>query len=184
MQPMYVRFSHRHCSASPQQAFILRWLNMFIQCTIYTVSRNPTWGSSHSSQSCTEEATLQLQLHHEEAYTFSSPMNTSGCAFSSRHLRQDVVDADDAVWAGGAAVVDDGGVALHPHPAPVLGQEAVVLCGHLTLHQHYGRDRKWGTGGELMHQVCVDMDLFCLGPFLYWFALKNVAMSFPIIKND
>ena len=53
-------------------------------------------------------------------------------------LREDVVDADDAVRAGGAAVVDDGGVALHPHPAAVLGQEAVVLGGHLPFHQHCG----------------------------------------------
>lgn len=32
----------------------------------------------------------------------------------------------------------DGGVALHPHPAAVLGQEAVVFGGHLPLHQHCG----------------------------------------------
>lgn len=53
-------------------------------------------------------------------------------------LREDVVDADDAVRAGRAAVVHDGGVALHPHPAAVLGQEAVVLGGHLPFHQHCG----------------------------------------------
>lgn len=53
-------------------------------------------------------------------------------------LREDVVDADDAVRAGGAAVVHDGGVALHPHPAAVLGQEAVVFGGHLPFHQHCG----------------------------------------------
>lgn len=35
--------------------------------------------------------------------------------------RENVVDADDAVGSGGAAVVDDGGVALHPHPAPLFG---------------------------------------------------------------
>lgn len=50
--------------------------------------------------------------------------------------REDVVHADDAVRSGGAAVMDDGGVALHPHPAPVLGEHAVILSGDLTLHQH------------------------------------------------
>lgn len=59
-------------------------------------------------------------------------------------LREDIVDADDAVRAGGAAVVHDGGVALHPHPAAVLGQEAVVLGGHLPFHQHCGE--KAGRG--------------------------------------
>lgn len=32
--------------------------------------------------------------------------------------------------------MDDGGVALHPHPAPVAGQESVVLGRDLALHQH------------------------------------------------
>lgn len=34
--------------------------------------------------------------------------------------REDVVHADDTVRSGGTAVVDDGGVALHPHPAAML----------------------------------------------------------------
>lgn len=55
---------------------------------------------------------------------------------SSADSRQDVVDADDAVGSGRAAVVHDGGVALHPHPAAVLGQEAVILGGDLSFHQH------------------------------------------------
>lgn len=42
----------------------------------------------------------------------------------------------------------DGGIALHPHPAAVLGQEAVVLGGHLALHQHCGTERgEKGSGG-------------------------------------
>lgn len=60
------------------------------------------------------------------------------CSDPQVDLREDVVDADDAVRAGGAAVVHDGGVALHPHPASVLCQEAVVLGGHLPFHQHCG----------------------------------------------
>lgn len=62
--------------------------------------------------------------------------------------RENVVDADDAVGSGGAAVVDDGGVALHPHPAPVLGQHTVVLSGDLPFHQHCRREgereKYWG----------------------------------------
>ena len=50
--------------------------------------------------------------------------------------REDVVDADDAVRPGRAAVVHDGGVALHPHPAAALRQEPVVLGGDLPLYQH------------------------------------------------
>ena len=48
--------------------------------------------------------------------------------------REDVVDADDAVRSGGAAVVDDGGVALHPDPASTLRQQPVVLSGHLAFY--------------------------------------------------
>ena len=58
-------------------------------------------------------------------------------ASCGRYLREHIVDADDAVGSRGAAVVHNGGVALHPHPAALLGQEAVVLRGHLTFHQHY-----------------------------------------------
>ena len=43
----------------------------------------------------------------------------------------------------------DGGVALHPHPAALLGQEAVVFGGHLTLDQHCGED---GEGGDCQTQ--------------------------------
>lgn len=34
--------------------------------------------------------------------------------------REDVVHTDNTVRSGGTAVVDDGGVALHPHPASTL----------------------------------------------------------------
>lgn len=51
-------------------------------------------------------------------------------------LREHIIDTHDAVGPGGAAVVHDGGVALHPHPAAQLGQQPVVLGGHLALHQH------------------------------------------------
>lgn len=57
---------------------------------------------------------------------------------SGADSRQDVVDADDAVGSGRAAVVHDGGVALYPHPAAVLGQEAVILGGDLSFHEHCG----------------------------------------------
>lgn len=51
-------------------------------------------------------------------------------------LREDIIDTHDAVGAGRAAVVHDGGVALHPHPAAQLGQQTVVLRGDLALRQH------------------------------------------------
>ena len=44
-----------------------------------------------------------------------------------------VVDADDAVGPRRPRVVDDGEVALDPHPAAGLGQEAVVLGARLAL---------------------------------------------------
>ena len=48
-----------------------------------------------------------------------------------------VVDADDAVRAGGPAVVHDRDVTLEPDPAAVLGQKPVVLGRHLALEQHW-----------------------------------------------
>lgn len=51
-------------------------------------------------------------------------------------LREDIIDTHDAVRPGGAAVVDHGGVALHPHPAAQLGQQPVVFGGDLAFHQH------------------------------------------------
>lgn len=59
-----------------------------------------------------------------------------GEGVSVLHSREDIVDADDTVWPGGATVVHDGRVALHPYPAAVFRQEPVVLGGHLSLHQH------------------------------------------------
>lgn len=56
--------------------------------------------------------------------------------------REDIVDADDAVRSGGAAVVDDGGVALYPDPAPMFGQHAIVLCGDLTFHQYCRKNKE------------------------------------------
>lgn len=41
----------------------------------------------------------------------------------------------------------DGGVTLDPDPAAVLGQEAVVPGGDLTLQQHY-RSREPGMKSE------------------------------------
>lgn len=60
--------------------------------------------------------------------------------FSPSYIRpspEDVVDADDTVGSRRSTVVDNGGVALHPHPSSVLGQEAVVLGGHLAFVEHW-----------------------------------------------
>lgn len=49
---------------------------------------------------------------------------------------EDEVEADHGLWLGSPAVVDDRGLGLGPHKAPVLGQKAVVLGAHLALGQH------------------------------------------------
>lgn len=51
--------------------------------------------------------------------------------------REDIVDTDDAVRSGRAAVVDDRGVTLDPDPAPLLRQETVILSGDLAFYQHW-----------------------------------------------
>ena len=60
---------------------------------------------------------------------------------AGRDSREDIVDADDAVRAGRAAVVNDGCITLNPDPASRLGQETVVLSGDLTFHQHCNTKR-------------------------------------------
>lgn len=72
----------------------------------------------------TDLVTRQLQL-----LTFHVPARKPtgwGCGLTGRNQRraadsrENVVHADDAVRSGGAAVVDDGGITLHPHPASML----------------------------------------------------------------
>lgn len=60
----------------------------------------------------------------------------AGVETNAADLREDIIDTHDAVRPGGAAVVDHGGVALHPHPAAQLGQQPVVFGGDLAFHQH------------------------------------------------
>ena len=52
---------------------------------------------------------------------------------------EDEVEADHGLWLGRPAVVDDRGLGLCPHEAPVLSQEAVVSGAHLPLGHHCGR---------------------------------------------
>lgn len=52
------------------------------------------------------------------------------------YSREHVVDADDAVWSGRSAVVDDSSVTLDPHPSTLLRQESVVFGGDLSFYQH------------------------------------------------
>ena len=54
----------------------------------------------------------------------------------SRLLPEDVVDADYTMRSRRSAVVYNGGLALHPHPAAIFGQETVVLGRHLSLQQN------------------------------------------------
>jgi len=56
-----------------------------------------------------------------------------------------VVDGDDAVGSRRAAVVDDGGVALDPHPAAAPSQPPVVLGRRLALQQHCNQDPNAGN---------------------------------------
>jgi hypothetical protein len=60
-------------------------------------------------------------------------------AASDDVLPEHVVDADNAVWPGGTAVVHDCCVALHPHPAAIFREEPEVLCRHLALEQNCKR---------------------------------------------
>lgn len=81
---------------------------------------------------CAEQPAPNRSLgKHTETHALSEKV------VPDRHSREDVVDADDAVRPGGAAVMYDGGVTLHPDPAALLRQEPVVLGGHLSLHQHW-----------------------------------------------
>ena len=53
--------------------------------------------------------------------------------------------------------MDDGGIALDPHPATMLGQEPVVLSGHLAFHQHWGHNemKRWAElGFSLVDRNC------------------------------
>ena len=54
---------------------------------------------------------------------------------SKRCQPEDVVDGDDAVRPRRPRVMDDRAVALNPHPAAVLGEEAVVLGTRLAFLQ-------------------------------------------------
>ena len=49
---------------------------------------------------------------------------------------ENVVDGHNTMRSRRPAVVHYGGAGLHPHPAPVLGQQAVVLAGDLALAEH------------------------------------------------
>lgn len=51
--------------------------------------------------------------------------------------REDIIDTDDAVRSGRAAVVDNRGVTLDPDPAPLLREETVILSGDLAFYQHW-----------------------------------------------
>lgn len=55
------------------------------------------------------------------------------------YVPENVIYADNTMRSAGPAVVNDGGIALHPHPATVFGQEAVIPRGHLTFQEHCGR---------------------------------------------
>lgn len=71
--------------------------------------------SLHSISLCTkrQESTEYLCTGLPGGFTWRI---TGGGADS----REDVVHTDNTVRSGGTAVVDDGGVALHPHPASML----------------------------------------------------------------
>ena len=55
-------------------------------------------------------------------------------------LPEYVVNANNAVWPWGAAVVYDCCVALHPHPAAIFREEPEVFCRHLAFEQNCKRN--------------------------------------------
>ena len=52
-------------------------------------------------------------------------------------LPEHKVDTDHALRLGVLAVVDDGGLRLHPHEAAPAGQHAVLPRADLPLGEHY-----------------------------------------------
>lgn len=51
-------------------------------------------------------------------------------------LPDDVIYRNYTMRPGGSTVVDNCGVTLHPDPAAVFSQKAVVLRCNLTLHEY------------------------------------------------
>lgn len=66
--------------------------------------------SLHSAALCTNPEETSEQL--------GAPLNGELLGANSP---EHIVHAHNAVGSGGATVVHDGGVALHPHPSSVLG---------------------------------------------------------------
>jgi hypothetical protein len=65
--------------------------------------------------------------------------NFANKAVGDNVLPEYVVNANNAVWPWGTAVMHDCCVALHPHPAAIFREEPEVLCRHLALEQNCKR---------------------------------------------
>lgn len=111
----------------------------------------------------------------------------SFCGSSEGHSRENVVDADDAVRSGRAAVVYDGCVTLNPHPAAVLGQKTVVLGGDLTFDQHCKTKRReeitanyYFVGGPNQHLLTKECRTGLLGLVR---AVSPVSQLLPVCKG-
>jgi len=56
---------------------------------------------------------------------------------SSLDLAYDMIDAYDAVRSRRAAIMHNGGTALHPYPAAVSRQKSIIPCGHLAFEKYF-----------------------------------------------
>lgn len=99
----------------------------------------------HTALKCSRPATFIISVKRRRLIAKEPTWVNENCNFVhkrvcfavSRNSREDIVDTDDAVRPGRAAVVDDRGVTLDPDPAPLLREETVILCGDLAFYQHW-----------------------------------------------
>ncbi len=99
------------------------------------------------------------------------------------YSREDVVDADDAVWSGRSAVVYDSGVTLYPHPPTLLSQESVVFGGDLSFYQHC-REKNTHNQSENMSDTFTSHTLLLQNKMknkfihLLFISISNIAFFF------
>lgn len=96
--------------------------------------------------------TLTLFISSKDIYQLIGIIKANVAAFRNgdRYSRENIVDTDDAVRAGWAAVVYNGCITLNPDPATVLGQETVVFSCDLTFHQYYKTKRRGRNDSKLL----------------------------------
>lgn len=90
-------------------------------------------------------------------------------------IPKDIIDGNDAVRSRAARIVNDGCVALHPHPAAAFCQESIVFRGDLTLGKYWKEETNCERTST---QVLSHMHTYNTGRI----ALTN-AVSVAHVKN-